>query len=272
LVVGLVSLPKTIATPRATSRITAFSTAGLLALGSSLSATFPVSQWYFGLQLTDYSCGGSRGFEDRIDPLPHSRFNPLAGNRRPIDNGKVQPPSIEFAVMSTTPLPPLTFVLGGARSGKSRYAEKLVMDGRPPWVYVATAQAHDDEMSARIATHQARRDGKWRTVEAPLDLPAAITALSHEEHPVLIDCLTLWLSNIMLAGQDWKSELRRLVAALSHVKGPVVIVSNEVGLGIVPDNPLAREFRDAQGRLNMAIAEIADRAVLIAAGLPLILK
>jgi len=215
---------------------------------------------------------GQPRIEDRIDPLPHSRFNPLAGNRHPIDNGKVQPPSIEFADMSTTPLPRLTFVLGGARSGKSRYAEKLVMDGTPPWVYVATGQAHDDEMSARIATHQARRDGKWRTVEAPLDLPAAIAAHGNEGHPVLIDCLTLWLSNVMLAGQDWTTELQRLVAALSNVRGPVVVVSNEVGLGIVPDNALAREFRDAQGRVNMQIAAIADRAILIAAGLPLILK
>jgi adenosylcobinamide kinase/adenosylcobinamide-phosphate guanylyltransferase len=174
--------------------------------------------------------------------------------------------------MSVTPLPRLTFVLGGARSGKSRYAEKLVMDCAPPWVYVATAQAYDDEMSARIAEHRHRRDGRWRTVEAPLDLPAAITAHANAGHPVLIDCLTLWLSNVMLAGQDWNAELQRLSEALSDVSGPVVIVSNEVGLGIVPDNALAREFRDAQGRVNMRLAAIAERAVLIAAGLPLILK
>jgi adenosylcobinamide kinase / adenosylcobinamide-phosphate guanylyltransferase len=207
-----------------------------------------------------------------MDPVPHSRFNPLAGNRHPIDNGKVQPPSIEFAHMSVTPLPHLTFVLGGARSGKSRYAENLVMECKPPWVYVATAQAFDDEMSARIAEHRHRRDERWRTVEAPLDLPEAITAHGNEGRPVLIDCLTLWLSNVMLAGQDSTAELQRLVTALSGVSGPVVIVSNEVGFGIVPDNALAREFRDAQGRVNMQIAAIADRAVLIAAGLPLILK
>jgi adenosylcobinamide kinase / adenosylcobinamide-phosphate guanylyltransferase len=174
--------------------------------------------------------------------------------------------------MSITPLPRLTFVLGGARSGKSRYAESLVMDCAPPWVYVATAQAYDDEMSARIAEHRHRRDARWRTVEAPLDLPAAITAHGNEGHPVLIDCLTLWLSNVMLAGRDLEAEPRRLVEALGNVKGPTVIVSNEVGLGIVPDNALARKFRDAQGRLNMQIAAVADRAVLIAAGLPLILK
>jgi adenosylcobinamide kinase / adenosylcobinamide-phosphate guanylyltransferase len=174
--------------------------------------------------------------------------------------------------MSITPLLRLTFVLGGARSGKSGYAEKLIMKCDPPWVYVATAQAFDDEMSARIATHQKRRDERWRTVDAPFDLPAAIAAHGNEGRPVLIDCLTLWLSNVMLAGKDSSAELQRLVAVLREVRGPVVIVSNEVGFGIVPDNALAREFRDAQGRVNMAIAEIADRAVLIAAGLPLILK
>jgi adenosylcobinamide kinase/adenosylcobinamide-phosphate guanylyltransferase len=174
--------------------------------------------------------------------------------------------------MSITPLPRLTFVLGGARSGKSRYGESLVMDCAPPWVYVATGQAYDDEMSARIAEHKNRRDERWRTVEAPLDLPAAIAAHGNEGHPVLIDCLTLWLSNVMLAGQDSNAELQRLVTALRNANGPVVIVSNEVGLGIVPDNALAREFRDAQGRVNMQVAALADRAVLIAAGLPLILK
>lgn len=174
--------------------------------------------------------------------------------------------------MNAPVLPRLTFILGGARSGKSRYAEGLVMGSMPPWVYVATAQAYDDEMSARIAEHQSRRDGSWRTVEAPLDLPGAIAAHGNMGQAVLIDCLTLWLSNIMLAGQDLVAEQRRLVAALGNVDGPIVIVSNEVGFGIVPDNALARQFRDAQGRLNMQVAAIADRAVLIAAGLPLILK
>jgi adenosylcobinamide kinase / adenosylcobinamide-phosphate guanylyltransferase len=174
--------------------------------------------------------------------------------------------------MSVPPLPRLTFVLGGARSGKSRYAEGLVMDCTPPWVYVATAEAHDSEMLARIADHRHRRDGRWCTVEAPTDLPGAIAAHGSEGQVVLIDCLTLWLSNIMLAGRDLTAEVQRLVRALGHAAGPIVVVSNEVGLGIVPDNALAREFRDAQGRLNMQVAAIADRAVLIAAGLPLILK
>jgi adenosylcobinamide kinase/adenosylcobinamide-phosphate guanylyltransferase len=174
--------------------------------------------------------------------------------------------------MNLPALPRLTFVLGGARSGKSRYAEGLVMDCAPPWVYVATAEAHDSEMAARIAEHRQRRDDKWRTVEAPRDLPGAIAAHGSTGQAVLIDCLTLWLTNIMLAGQDLLAEQQRLVTALHKADGPVVIVSNEVGFGIVPDNALARRFRDAQGRLNMQVAAIADRAVLIAAGLPLILK
>jgi adenosylcobinamide kinase/adenosylcobinamide-phosphate guanylyltransferase len=174
--------------------------------------------------------------------------------------------------MNAPPLPRLTFVLGGARSGKSRYAEGLVMDCAPPWVYIATAEAHDSEMSARIAEHRQRRDGRWRTVEAPLDLPGAIATHGSEGQAVLIDCLTLWLTNVMLAGQDLIAEQQRLITALSSADGPVVVVSNEVGFGIVPDNALARKFRDAQGRLNMQVAAIADRAVLIAAGLPLILK
>jgi adenosylcobinamide kinase/adenosylcobinamide-phosphate guanylyltransferase len=174
--------------------------------------------------------------------------------------------------MNAPALPRLTLVLGGARSGKSRYAEGLVMERTPPWVYLATAEARDNEMAARISEHRHRRDDDWRTVEAPLDLPGAIAAHAGKGRAVLIDCLTLWLSNVMLAGRDLAAEQQRLVTALRNASGPVVTVSNEVGLGIVPDNALAREFRDAQGRLNMQLAAIADRVVLIAAGLPLILK
>lgn len=146
------------------------------------------------------------------------------------------------------------------------------MDCTPPWVYLATAEAHDSEMLTRISEHRHRRNGSWRTVEAPLDLPGAIAAHASKGQAVLVDCLTLWLSNVMLAGRDLVAEQQRLVMVLRNASGPLVVVSNEVGLGIVPDNALAREFRDAQGRLNMQVAAIADRVVLIAAGLPLILK
>src|SRR5262249_6106714 len=147
----------------------------------------------------------------------------------------------------------MTLVLGGARSGKSRYAEVLIAACPPPWVYVATAEPLDDEMRARIAEHRARRGGDWRTVEAPRDLAGALETNSAGA-AMLVDCLTLWLSNLMLAGADIEVESARLEAALAQAKGPVVLVSNEVGFGIVPDNALARRFRDAQGRLNQRIA------------------
>lgn len=169
-------------------------------------------------------------------------------------------------------LPRLTLVLGGARSGKSRYAEELVSALNPPWIYVATASAHDDEMRERIAAHQLRRDSRWSTVDAPVELAAAVRELGARGQGVLIDCFTLWLSNVMLAGRDVRQEIDLLVDALADASGPIVAVSNEVGLGIVPDNALARAFRDAQGRLNENIAAMADQVVFIAAGLPLVLK
>jgi len=163
----------------------------------------------------------------------------------------------------------VTLVLGGARSGKSAHAERLVAALRVPALYVATATAGDAEMAARIAAHQARRGEEWTTQEAPLDLAAAIAAA---DRPVLVDCLTLWVSNLMHAGGDVAAEGERLVAALAASRQPVVLVANEVGLGIVPDNPLARAFRDLAGRLNQRIAAAADRVVFVAAGLPLTLK
>jgi adenosylcobinamide kinase/adenosylcobinamide-phosphate guanylyltransferase len=165
--------------------------------------------------------------------------------------------------------PRLTLVLGGARSGKSRYAEVYVARQPGPWTYVATAEALDLEMRERLAHHKARRGGGWITVEAPLALAEAIEGRTGA---VLVDCLTLWLSNIMLAGRDVASEEERLLSALHNPPPTIVLVSNEVGLGIVPDNRLARDFRDAQGRLNQRIAEIADHVVFIAAGLPVTLK
>ena len=165
----------------------------------------------------------------------------------------------------------ITLVLGGARSGKSRYAESLITACPPPWDYVATAEPLDDEMRARIGEHRARRGAGWRVIEAPRDLAGALTARS-DGSAMLVDCLTLWLSNLMLAQRDIDAEMDRLEAALSGIARPLVLVSNEVGLGIVPDNALARRFRDAQGRLNQRIAARADRVVLMVAGLPLVVK
>ena len=163
----------------------------------------------------------------------------------------------------------ISLILGGARSGKSAYAETLIRALPPPWIYCATAQALDDEMRDRIAHHRARRAEGWITLEMPLDLAGALAARAH---PMLVDCLTLWLTNIMLAGWDVPAKSAKLLAAAEASKAPVVFVSNEVGLGIVPDNPLAREFRDHAGRLNQEIAKIANRVVFMAAGLPMVLK
>jgi adenosylcobinamide kinase/adenosylcobinamide-phosphate guanylyltransferase len=164
----------------------------------------------------------------------------------------------------------LTLVIGGARSGKSRYAETLIAALPPPWIYVATAQALDAEMTARIAAHRARRGAGWITVEAPGELAATLAA--HANAPILVDCLTLWLSNLMMADARIDAELDRLELALAEATAPVVLVANEVGSGIVPDNALARRFRDLQGALNQRIAAQADQVVLVVAGLPLIVK
>ncbi|MFD2236883.1 bifunctional adenosylcobinamide kinase/adenosylcobinamide-phosphate guanylyltransferase [Aureimonas populi] len=165
----------------------------------------------------------------------------------------------------------LTLVLGGARSGKSRHAESLVQTYAPPFLYIATAQAHDAEMEARIALHRQRRDGRWRTLDAPLD-PAGVLQAVPEGAPLLLDCLTLWLSNVMLAERDVEAEIARLTQTLAAPRGPWVVVSSEVGLGIVPDNALARRFRDAAGRLNQEIAAVAGAVVLTVAGLPMKVK
>ena len=165
----------------------------------------------------------------------------------------------------STTLPPVTLVLGGARSGKSAFAESLLAGG----TYLATATAGDQEMAARIAEHRARRGESWRTLEEPLELATALAAC---QGPVLVDCLTLWLANIMQAGREVDAETQGLVAALQDLTGPVVLVSNEVGSGIVPDNELAREFRDRAGRLNQDVAAVAGRVLLVAAGLPLVMK
>ena len=165
----------------------------------------------------------------------------------------------------------LTFILGGARSGKSRHAEDLIAAHPAPWTYVATAQALDDEMSERIVHHRMRRGEGWRTVDAPLDLVGALEAIE-EGRPVLVDCLTLWLTNIMLAEQDVDAEAQRLAECLGRPRGPWFVVANETGLGIVPDNALARRFRDAAGRLNQMVAARADGVLFMVAGLPMRVK
>jgi adenosyl cobinamide kinase/adenosyl cobinamide phosphate guanylyltransferase len=161
-------------------------------------------------------------------------------------------------------------VLGGARSGKSRHAEALLTVLPPPWLYLATAQAFDDEMRARIAGHRARRAEGWETLEVPLDLAGALVRA--REQPVLVDCLTLWLTNLLLGGHDIAAATAALDAALDARQAPTVLVANEVGLGIVPDNALARAFRDAAGRLNQDIAAHADTVLFMVAGLPMRVK
>jgi adenosylcobinamide kinase/adenosylcobinamide-phosphate guanylyltransferase len=170
----------------------------------------------------------------------------------------------------------VTLILGGARSGKSRLAERqaeghsIQTGGR--LVYIATAEAFDDEMTARIAEHKSRRGDRWHNIEAPIAVAEVLQALPLETGAVLIDCLTLWLSNLMHASRNIPEETERLIGALKTARFPVLLVSNEVGLGIVPENRLAREFRDHQGRLNQAIAAAADHVIFMAAGLPLVLK
>ncbi len=174
------------------------------------------------------------------------------------------------------PLPPVTLVLGGARSGKSAYAESAVerhagRGGGAP-VYLATAEARDAEMTARIAAHRARRGERWTTIEEPVELPAALARAAAADGALLVECLTLWLANLMDRGRAVDDDFGDLIDALAGLPGPVVLVANEVGLGVVPDNPAARAFRDHAGRLNQAVAGRADRVVLIAAGLPLVMK
>jgi adenosylcobinamide kinase/adenosylcobinamide-phosphate guanylyltransferase len=164
----------------------------------------------------------------------------------------------------------LTLVLGGARSGKSRYAESLVMALPSPWLYVATAEARDSDMAERVAVHQARRGPSWTTVETPRDIAGALAANANT--PALVDCLTLWLSNVLLADADVDAEIEHLDGALARAAAPIVLVANEVGSGIVPDNALGRRFRDLQGLLNQRIAARAARVFLVVAGLPLTLK
>ena len=164
----------------------------------------------------------------------------------------------------------LTLILGGASSGKSRHAETLILSLPAPWTYLATGQAWDDEMRARIAVHRERREAGWRTIEVPVALAGALSDAG--DRPVLVDCLTLWLSNLLLGEHDVERAAADLMTALADRRAPTVLVGSEVGLGIVPENALARRFRDEAGRLHQRIAAVADRVVLVVAGLPLAVK
>lgn len=162
-------------------------------------------------------------------------------------------------------------VTGGARSGKSAIAERLALDLGPRPIYIATAEAHDEEMATRIAAHQARRGSEWTTYSAPLELVEALGA-TDGTGPRLVDCLTLWLSNMMLAGQDWQTGAQLLADALGRQIAPVILVTNEVGAGIVPENALARAFRDAAGLLNQSVAAVSQEVYLAVAGIPMKVK
>jgi len=167
-----------------------------------------------------------------------------------------------------------TLVLGGARSGKSALAERMAAQTGQPVTVIVTAQIHDTEMAERIARHQADRPDHWQTIEAPCKLAAALKAQAREGHCLLIDCLTLWLTNLMLDADPQRLDTERdaLLAILPTLPGRILLVANEVGLGIVPDNPLARRFRDEAGRLNQMLATHCNEVLFVAAGLPVTLK
>ena len=196
--------------------------------------------------------------------------SPTIGKARVRD--KVIRAVTEKETMTRIALPPLTLVLGGARSGKSRFAEALVETSGLDAVYIATGEAGDAEMAERIAHHQIRRSSRWRTLETPLQLATTLAREAAPQRALLVDCLTLWLANIIAEGRDIEDDTTDLVAALGELSGPVVLVSNEVGQGIVPDNLLARAFRDHAGRLHQDIAAVADRVHFITAGLANTLK
>ncbi len=163
-------------------------------------------------------------------------------------------------------------ILGGARSGKSAYAQGLAEAQAPDRLYLATATPGDEEMAARIARHRADRGQGWTTLEEPLELASALLMHAKAGRVVVADCLTLWLSNLMLAGRDPGPAVRALAEAIGGLEGPAVLVSNEVGMGLVPDHKLGREFRDWQGRANREIGAACDAVIFVAAGLPLQLK
>lgn len=164
-------------------------------------------------------------------------------------------------------------ILGGARSGKSRFAESLALASRLPVTYIATAQAGDREMAERIARHRQDRPGEWTTVEEPVALGQALREQADASRCIIVDCLTLWLSNLLAESEErMQKELDELESVLGALHGRILLVSNEVGLGIVPDNPLARRFRDEAGQLNQRLAGQCEQVTFVAAGLPMALK
>ena len=168
-------------------------------------------------------------------------------------------------------LPSLTFVLGGAASGKSRIAENILVNSGLNLVYLATSRIWDDEIQDKVNVHRARRGPEWATVNAPVDLATPLDQATSDQ-AVLLDCATMWLTNVMLDEDDLATAQAGFLSALKACRAPVVVVSNEVGQGIVPDNALARQFREAQGRLNIALAAQADCVIHVVAGLPRCLK
>jgi adenosylcobinamide kinase/adenosylcobinamide-phosphate guanylyltransferase len=172
----------------------------------------------------------------------------------------------------------LTLILGGARSGKSSYAEKLATDSGLPVTYIATAQVYDEELKQRVQHHKDRRPKDWQLIEAPYYLAPALLANNHAGTVLIVDCLTLWLAQCICPdcappeGVDWAHELAAFLELLSKLQGNIILVSNEVGMGIVPLGEINRQFQDEQGRLNQAVASIADEVIFVAAGLPLKLK
>lgn len=192
----------------------------------------------------------------------------MAGNEELRDIG---PDSVGRGVSERRPSG-AHLVIGGARSGKSRHAQQLAEQRGGALIYVATAQAFDNEMTARIAQHRDDRDDRWRTVEAPVDLAAAIGRSDAPGTTILVDCLTLWASNLLLGEHDIDRHVEQLDTALAAANAHVILVTNEVGSGIVPDNALARRFRDVAGRINQLVAARAAHVTLVVAGLPLAIK
>lgn len=177
-----------------------------------------------------------------------------------------------WIIMLTADLPRLTLLLGGARSGKSRRAQTLAEESGLVPVMIATAQAGDSEMAERIGRHRAERSQEWMTIEEPLEILSAIGQPEFLGHILVVDCLTLWLSNLFFSERLVEHSIDELASGLARLDRPCILVSNELGLGIVPENELARTFRDAQGRLNQRMAQVCDHVELIVAGLPLRIK